>query len=390
MNLGVGNSKCLLFEWSNKQIKNKSNLTGRQVNMLDDLVKKNLWSWELVEDNDQTEEKVVDEKNACNKSDNSSDINIGIVHVDHGCDNISIVKDENKNFIATTSSTGIDNRSSSTYVIKSETKKRKSLENSKKPPKKTVKKIKALSKRQMAQQMDVDWYESFGQLMIYEETYGTYQVPIDYEIKVDDKIIQLGNWLNIQGLFLDEYKEDNPEWYANLMSLVETGKLSFDNDDNDNHDNNDHNNNDHDHDQTETQHQSNRNDHNSSSSSSSSRGSSSSQYNLNSTSSGSTSIPIPLRESITEDQEKNVDGDGNVVKEGINSIMLDLTHTTVTINQSKQADRLDPMQSNHQSKSQDHHYHQQQQQQQHQQQQHTNSTQPPPPPSIVAHTQQKT
>jgi len=36
----------------------------------------------------------------------------------------------------------------------------------------------------------------------------------------DDKIIQLGNRLKIQGLFLEEYKEDNPEWYANLISLV--------------------------------------------------------------------------------------------------------------------------------------------------------------------------
>ena len=376
LNLGVGKNttKCSLLAWSNMQIRNRSNLTTRQVRMLDNLVEKNLWSWELVEDidppsmgnkgcNDDSGNSNSGNGNyVSNECDTNSSITTNVVE-ETNKSNINVHKDDCKNNIIDTSTTINSSRSSDSICnivsnaneIKSENKKRKSPENLKKPPQKTVKKIKALSKRAMFQQMEADWYESFGQLIIYEEKYGTYQVPIHYEVEGDGgKIIQLGNWLNIQGLFLEEYKEDNPEWYATLMSLISTGKLSFDND----NDKNDTSNNDHDNDHSMNDQQ---NNHNSKSSSSSSSSSSSKSVSI---------ITAVIGNNIKEEKG---DGSNNDVKEESTTMITDQTqHIVISINQSKQADRLDQLQINDQKQSHHHHHH-------HNQQQHNQVTPPVPP-----------
>ena len=59
--------------------------------------------------------------------------------------------------------------------------------------------------------------------------HGTYQVPVDYVVTTDDgRKLALGAWLQVQGSRLTEYSRSKPQWYSDIMDLIETGKLWFD------------------------------------------------------------------------------------------------------------------------------------------------------------------
>lgn len=95
-----------------------------------------------------------------------------------------------------------------------------------------AKKRKAISKQakqREAQANDALWDDFYAQLIEYGHEHDTYQVPLNYEVKVDDgRTLRLGQWLHNQGKNLAMYQTKFPHWYNDIVELMETGKLWFD------------------------------------------------------------------------------------------------------------------------------------------------------------------
>jgi len=78
---------------------------------------------------------------------------------------------------------------------------------------------------------DAVWNEFYAQLIEYGMLHDSYQVPRDYTVDTDEgRSLPLGQWLHMQGQKLNEYSRTNPQWYSDILDLIETGKLWFDND----------------------------------------------------------------------------------------------------------------------------------------------------------------
>ena len=98
------------------------------------------------------------------------------------------------------------------------------------------KKLKAAQMRRIARKQDKAaaqhiWDEFYAQLIEYGMTNDDYNVPPNYSVKSDDgRLLKLGLWLQRQGQELNKMRKSHPECYNDIMELVETGKLWFDND----------------------------------------------------------------------------------------------------------------------------------------------------------------
>lgn len=85
------------------------------------------------------------------------------------------------------------------------------------------------AKKLEVQAKEDEWNEYYAQLIEYGMEHDSYQVPLDHTVKTDDgKTLQLGAWLLVQGSRLTEYAKHYPQWYSDIMDIVETGKLWFD------------------------------------------------------------------------------------------------------------------------------------------------------------------
>lgn len=95
--------------------------------------------------------------------------------------------------------------------------------------KKPTKAAQKMERNKASAEGDAEWNEFYAQLIEYDMEHGTYQVPVDYTVKTDDnRVLALGAWLQAQGARLNEYARSKPQWYSDIMDLIETGKLWFD------------------------------------------------------------------------------------------------------------------------------------------------------------------
>lgn len=88
---------------------------------------------------------------------------------------------------------------------------------------------KAEVQREKKKSNEEEWNEYYAQLIEYGMEKDTYQVPPEFTVMTDDgRELQLGAWLQVQGSRLTEYAKSYPQWYSDIMDIVETGKLWFD------------------------------------------------------------------------------------------------------------------------------------------------------------------
>jgi hypothetical protein len=78
--------------------------------------------------------------------------------------------------------------------------------------------------RRFTQAEEKEFLEFFSKLIAYEESFGTYNVPIDYVVKDEGKEYHLGMWLHSQLMMLSELR-DYPFLETNLIYLVDSGQL---------------------------------------------------------------------------------------------------------------------------------------------------------------------
>lgn len=86
----------------------------------------------------------------------------------------------------------------------------------------------AKNKRRTAgeRKQDDDFLRHYALLLEYEVSHNTYMPPADYTTKdAQGKVVQLGMWVNCQLASLAEYETEYPYWYDALAALAETGKL---------------------------------------------------------------------------------------------------------------------------------------------------------------------
>ena len=78
--------------------------------------------------------------------------------------------------------------------------------------------------RRFTQAEEKEFLEFFSKLIAYEESFGTYNVPIDYVVEDEGKEYHLGMWLHSQLMMLSELR-DYPFLETNLIYLVDSGQL---------------------------------------------------------------------------------------------------------------------------------------------------------------------
>ena len=78
--------------------------------------------------------------------------------------------------------------------------------------------------RRFTQAEEKEFLEFFSKLIAYEESFGTYNVPIDYVVEDEGKEYHLGMWLHSQLMMLTELR-DYPFLETNLIYLVDSGQL---------------------------------------------------------------------------------------------------------------------------------------------------------------------
>ena len=81
--------------------------------------------------------------------------------------------------------------------------------------------------RRFTQAEEKEFLEFFSKLIAYEESFGTYNVPIDYVVEDEGKEYHLGMWLHSQLMMLSELR-DYPFLETNLIYLVDSGQLKVD------------------------------------------------------------------------------------------------------------------------------------------------------------------
>lgn len=81
--------------------------------------------------------------------------------------------------------------------------------------------------RRFTQPEEKEFLEFFSKLLAYEESFGTYNVPMDYVVEDEGKEYHLGMWLHSQLMMLSELR-DYPFLDSNLIYLVDSGQLEVD------------------------------------------------------------------------------------------------------------------------------------------------------------------